>query len=49
MIEDDEALVEVEEVRTEMRACIERAQELLCEAKLTLRQQQAADPLIDPE
>ena len=39
-MDDEQQFSEIEEVRIEVRESIERARELLCEAKLALRLQQ---------
>ena len=44
MDEEDPAIA-IDEVESEIEASLERARELLCEAKLTLRQERADDPL----
>ena len=42
-MDEEQHGLEIEEVQSEVQASLERARELLCEARLTLRQDQAAD------
>ena len=40
----NEISIQIEEVRDKVRASLERANELVCEARLALRQQEERDP-----